>query len=361
MTLEAAKTRRTTAGSPAVVAAGLTAAIGAADYFIPADYDVGVLYVLPLVVAHWAHSQAFIWILGLSLVAINQLMFGVGAPLLDGDAGVVAINRLLSSALILCLTALVDALRLQSTRLQRLHAEALGRAREAIEASNIKTRLLELISHEFRTPLTSILSWTRVLQRGRASPEVQARALATIEARALWQGRMVQDVIDAAALAGRQVRLLHEPVDLGALASAVVTELEPEFARKGVRLHTEVATRNVAVRGDRAWLERALFHVLHNALKFTPAGGAVQLALRDGDGRIQLSVQDSGRGLPQDLQVSAFELFRVGDDSNRRAFGGLGLGLFVVSEVIRLHGGQVGLHSEGPGRGTRLTATFPAA
>jgi signal transduction histidine kinase/ActR/RegA family two-component response regulator len=232
-------------------------------------------------------------------------------------------------------------------------------ARETAEsASRLKDRFIAALSHELRTPLQPILGWTEVLRRHRGLDEVTTRALEAIHRNIRQQVRLVDDLLDLSRIVHGKFNLRFETVDLRDAVRAGVESFEEAASIKRVRLTTTLAAQPMLVWGDGARLQQITANLVSNALKFTPAGGRVNVRLGARGERARLEVEDTGEGIaPADLPF-IFDAFRQGAEPRA---GGLGLGLDLVRRLTELHGGSVQVRSEGLGRGATFVVDLPLA
>jgi signal transduction histidine kinase len=149
-------------------------------------------------------------------------------------------------------------------------------------------------------------------------------------------------------------------VDLGAIVQATMQSLQPTALRKEVQLIAVVDSGCGPVSADARRLQQVLWNVVHNAVKFTPAGGRVDLRVQPVDGAVQVTVQDTGKGISPSFLPYVFERFRQEDATTTREFFGLGVGLAIAKQLIELHGGSIAASSGGEGRGATFTITLPA-
>ncbi|HXH06628.1 MAG TPA: ATP-binding protein, partial [Vicinamibacterales bacterium] len=247
-------------------------------------------------------------------------------------------------------------------------AQALDRARlyegaeraraEAEAASRLKDDFLSIVSHELRTPLNAILGWASMLRRGQLAPEAVERALQSIHDNATRQARLVDDLLDLSRIAAGRIALEIEEVDLRELLRRVVESVTPSAVAAGVELRTG-SIHPAMVSGDLRRLEQIFLNLLTNAIKFTPAGGRVDIDATI-DGRlVEISVADTGVGIDPDFLPHVFERFRQGDSTTTRSYGGLGLGLAIARQLVEAHGGTITVESPGPGRGSTFRVRLP--
>jgi PAS domain S-box-containing protein len=242
-------------------------------------------------------------------------------------------------------------------REQEEHNEAL--LRELERANRVKDEFLATLSHELRTPLNAVLGWTRMLRRGAVSPDRTPSILETIERNASAQMQLVEELLDLSAMAAGGLRLSITRVNLKEVISGAVETVRPAAEAKTLALSVTVSDRLDEIAGDPARLRQVLWNLLANAVKFTPAGGAIDVRVADGPSDVEIIVTDSGPGIPPDFLPHVFEPFRQGDDSATRTVGGLGLGLAIVRHIVEAHGGVVTAHSDGDGRGATFVVRLP--
>lgn len=217
------------------------------------------------------------------------------------------------------------------------------------ELARLRREFLRNTSHELATPLTPIVGYLRMLvdgELGALSPE-QRRALAAVQESALRLRGVIETLLDVSAMESDRMHFERRGYDLGALVARVVGEAQPAAAEAGVRLRYDPPAEGSPGRGDPDKLRRALFHLLDNAIKFTPRGGAVavEVAGGPGPGEHQALVADAGPGVAPEHRDAIFDPFYQVDGSVTRAHGGAGLGLAYVRRVATSHGGRVEVES----------------
>jgi PAS domain S-box-containing protein len=259
---------------------------------------------------------------------------------------------------------------LDITERKRLEAEREGlleserAARSAAEAATrAKDEFLATLSHELRTPLSVIISWSRLLQRRfeAADPDLR-RGLKVIMDNAFAQSQLITDLLDMSRIVSGKLTLDVRPVDLWQVVVDAVDGQAPTAQGRGIELalRPSVATLPAWVRAEAGRLHQVLGNLLSNALKFTPSGGRIEVALAPLEAGYEVSVRDSGEGIAPDFLPHLFDRFRQADAGAARRHGGLGLGLSVVRQLVEMHGGTVHAHSDGPGRGATFSIRLPA-
>ncbi|MFP3504875.1 ATP-binding protein [Burkholderia sp. SIMBA_062] len=230
---------------------------------------------------------------------------------------------------------------------------------QADESNRMKDELLASVSHELRTPLNVIYGWVEVLRSGEGQGFAH-QAIDAIDRSARSLSRMVGDLLDASSLATGRVRLERTPVDLVRIVQEAVRELGETAEANGLELSTECAMSNCVIAADAERLRQLLSNLLSNAIKFTPPGGRIKVSLNPAGARVRLSVADTGQGISAERLPHLFDTFSRPEGAAALPKRGLGLGLSIVRNIARLHGGEVAAASEGAGRGTTVTVMLPA-
>jgi signal transduction histidine kinase/ActR/RegA family two-component response regulator len=262
--------------------------------------------------------------------------------------------------------ALVRSQQLEAERLRVANdqlASALEREqharREAEAASALKDQFLMTVSHELRTPLTAIYGWARMLVDGAVSDRQQESALRTIERNAAAQTRLIDDLLDVARVMNGQLRLDVRTVNIAQVVHNAVDTVAPAAQAKSIRLETTIDPAAGRISADPERLQQIVWNLLSNAVKFTPNGGHVDVAVSRTGATIEIVVSDTGIGISPAFMPHVFERFRQEDAGTQRRFGGLGLGLAIVRNLVELHGGSISAHSEGTDRGSTFTVRLP--
>ncbi len=242
-------------------------------------------------------------------------------------------------------------------------AEALRRQEEL---DQMKDELIQNISHELRTPLALVLGYATMLQQGKLGPVVpeQAGAIDIITRRS----RMLRTLVENITLMWQietESEDTEEPelVDIVALANTIVKEFQNEVEKMGINMYAQTPGIPLLIEGIPLQLHRVLDNLIGNALKFTPEGGSVEIAVNPQGDYVQLTVTDSGIGIPQDKLGKIFERFYQVDGSSKRRYGGTGLGLALVKTIAEAHGGRTFAQSpvteDAENPGTRIIVELP--
>src|SRR6185437_1892178 len=232
---------------------------------------------------------------------------------------------------------------------ERKRAETLLR-----EADRQKDEFLATLAHELRNPLAPICAAAELLRNAKSlAPELRA-ATAILERQARHMTHLVDDLLDMSRITSGRIRLQPEPVELAELLKSVVDthRQSAETARHQITLTT--ANVPVYVSGDRVRLTQIISNILHNAVKYTPPGGKIEIGLRSENRQAVVSVRDNGMGIPAEMLEHIFEPFAQLDRSYERADGGLGIGLTLAKRLIELHQGRIEASSAGRGKGTEF-------
>jgi PAS domain S-box-containing protein len=233
-------------------------------------------------------------------------------------------------------------------------------ARTAAERmSDVKDEFLATLSHELRTPLNAILGWSQVLRTGPQNETDYVKGLETIERNARIQTQLIEDLLDMSRITSGKIRLDIQTVHPLGFIEAAVETVRPAADAKGIRLERMLDPAAGPISGDPGRLQQVVWNLVSNAIKFTPKDGRVQILLERVNSLIEISVADTGVGIKPEFIPHLFERFRQGDASTTRKYGGLGLGLSIVKNLVELHGGIVKVESPGEGKGTTVTVRLP--
>lgn len=217
------------------------------------------------------------------------------------------------------------------------------------------------VSHELKTPLTSIQGFAQAILDGTANtPESLRQAGQVIYSEADRMHRMVLDLLDLARLDAGTAEIVHSPLDIANLLSGVVDKMTPQARQAQVNLQADINTLPDFI-GDGDRLAQVFTNLVDNAIKYTPSGGKVQLKASQVDGQVEISVSDTGSGIPPDELSHIFERFYQTDKSRRGGSGhGVGLGLAIAREIVLAHHGTITARSD-PGQGSTFTVLLPVA
>ncbi len=233
----------------------------------------------------------------------------------------------------------------------RMQAEAAARARD---------EFLAIVSHELRSPLNGIQSWTHVLEAYVPLDQpLVVRALSGIKLGVQQQVRLIEDLLDATLIMSGKLRLNKGAVALEDNIDAALASVAALAEDKGVTLEKQVLFQLPAMEADGKRIEQVVWNLLSNAIKFTPAGGKVSVMLDKLGDEVLIAVRDNGRGISPQFLPYLFDPFRQADESSTRRAGGIGLGLTLVRRLTELHGGRVAAESGGENQGSLFSIVLP--
>ena len=227
-------------------------------------------------------------------------------------------------------------------------------------ADRTKDEFLATVGHELRTPLNAMLGWIHILRSGPgpAGEDRSVRALDTIERNARAQAQLIDDLLDVSRIVAGKLTLSVQPLELGGVVERVIEGLRPAADAKQIRIQSALDSTSMIL-GDANRLQQVAANLLSNAVKFTPKGGRVQVFVERRESSVDLTVADTGQGIPAEFLPHVFERFRQADGALSRKTSGLGLGLAIVRHIVELHGGTVVALSDGTGKGATFTVRLP--
>jgi PAS domain S-box-containing protein len=238
---------------------------------------------------------------------------------------------------------------------QRLRAEA-------ERANRAKDEFLAIVSHELRSPLNALRGWSHLLATTRPlDGSLIERGAKAIKRNVDAQTRLIDDLLDTSRIVSGKLTIERRVVNLVDAVAGALEAARPLAAAKHIDLRFVPADPQTMVVGDAGRLQQLASNLVSNAVKFTPEGGAVAVAIYKNAERVQLQVKDNGIGIAPEFLPHVFDRFTQADTSASRRAGGLGIGLALVRHIALLHGGQVRADSAGSGRGATFTVDLPGA
>jgi PAS domain S-box-containing protein len=244
---------------------------------------------------------------------------------------------------------------------ERKHMEAdlIERGHDAERANRLKDQFLAMVSHELRTPLNAVLGWADILRRGGIDHAKREQATNAIYTNAARQVQLIDELLDVSRIMSGKLRLERAVIDLVEIARTAVEVVQASADRKRLDLVLEIDPSLRTFYADPGRLQQIVVNLLSNAIKFTPDGGAVHLRVRRAHSMLEMSVRDTGQGIPSEFLPLVFEAFRQADGSLTRRHGGLGLGLSIVKHLVEAHGGTVSAESAGDSQGSTFIVRLP--
>jgi two-component system, sensor histidine kinase len=232
-------------------------------------------------------------------------------------------------------------------------------AEEALRrADQRKDEFLATLGHELRNPLAPLLSGLQLMRLLSSDDRRLLRIMATMERQIAHLVRLVDDLLEVSRITRGLVEVRHDPLDLVAVLREAVETSRPAVEAGKHELIVDLPSTLPLV-GDPVRLTQVFANLLTNAAKYTNAGGRIELRARQDETRAVVSVHDNGIGIPASHLTSVFDMFMQVDRSNRRAQGGLGIGLTLVRSLVEMHGGRVAARSDGPGTGSQFIVELP--
>ncbi|MDQ1610728.1 MAG: hypothetical protein QOG00_659 [Pyrinomonadaceae bacterium] len=275
-----------------------------------------------------------------------------GAPIKDQSGRIIGV--------IIVFHDVSERRRAAREREQLLESERAARG-AAETSARLKDEFLSTVSHELRTPLTSILGWAALFNSGILDEESVRKAMQVIEHNARAQTRIVDDILDVSHIIAGKLKVNRTPLALAPVVQSAVDTLQPAAAAKEVTLAVALDHNAGVILGDAERLQQIIWNLVANAIKFTPAGGLIEVSMARVESSLEVRVRDDGIGIDAQFVPYVFERFRQADSSTTRSYGGLGLGLAIVRHLVELHGGTVSAESDGAGTGATFIVRLPLA
>jgi signal transduction histidine kinase len=208
--------------------------------------------------------------------------------------------------------------------------------------------------------MTSILGWVSLMSQKKIDADHMDQAVQAIERNARTQVNVIDELLDISRIAYGKLELKIENVNVAVLARATIDALLPSMRDKKVKLAwASVERRLTNVKGDSFRLQQVFNNLLRNAIKFTPDGGLIKVAVKNAKSRVVVQVSDTGKGISKEFLPHIFEPFQQADMSSTRSTGGLGLGLAISYRLIEMHAGTLRAESRGPGQGATFEVSLP--
>jgi CheY-like chemotaxis protein len=259
--------------------------------------------------------------------------------------------------------SLTHAVRSYAEQVERDRRALLAREQssrsEAEAANRAKDVFLATLSHEMRTPLNAIVGWLTILRQEDADTRHFQEGLKIIERNTRAQVQLIDDLLDVSRIVSGKLRVDIQPCELAEVINAGVNVTRTAAEARGIRLHVQLDPSASGALCDSGRIQQVVWNLVSNAIKFTPKGGQVDVALSRDESTFQIQVRDTGQGISAELLPHVFDRFRQADSSTRRRVAGLGLGLSIVKYIVEAHGGAVDATSPGEGKGSTFTVRLP--
>ena len=253
-----------------------------------------------------------------------------------------------------------------TTRIEKPSGDEIGRLGEAFNSmaealerqEELRRSMIADIAHELRTPLSVLRGNLEAMLDNLLEPST--KELGVLHGQSVALSRLIEDLRTLSLASAGHLELSRRPTDLGELASSVAAELEAAARERGISLSVEAPSALPQTMVDRERIRQVLRNLLDNALRYTPAGGRVNVQTTAEAKQVKVSVADTGSGIAPEELPHVFDRFYRADGSRARATGGSGLGLAIVKQLVEAHGGQVWAESQ-PGKGSQLHFYMPIA
>src|SRR2546422_2207825 len=249
-----------------------------------------------------------------------------------------------------------ELLREQTSVLERRVNE---RTAELEKANRMKDEFIATLSHELRTPITSITGWMQMLEAGELTREQQAKAFEVIDRNLAIQAQLIDDLLNVSGIVAGKMHLEMQLVYPAPIIEEAIDSLLPTVEAKRLKLTRDLDAGLGPLRIDAPRFHQVIWNLLTNALKFTPKKGHIHVSLKRINSHALLQVSDSGEGIDAEFLPYIFDRFRQADASRSRKHGGLGVGLTIAKYLVELHGGTIYAESEGIGKGSTFNVTLP--
>jgi PAS domain S-box-containing protein len=247
---------------------------------------------------------------------------------------------------------ITDQIRTREMEMAKIAAE---------NASKAKDEFLAMLSHELRTPLTPVISGLRYLSENlRSIPEEEIlEELSIVRRNALLEAQLIDDLLDLTRISRGKIELRREACNVHEALTETIAILQESISAKHLQLRTSLAAQECWIWGDSTRIRQVFWNLLNNAVKFTPDGGSISVETTNRHaGEIHVEISDTGIGLEPEQATRIFEAFEQGERAVTRQFGGLGLGLAITRNLVKMHGGEIVARSEGKGRGATFALVF---
>jgi signal transduction histidine kinase len=229
----------------------------------------------------------------------------------------------------------------------------------AEQANATKDEFLAVVSHELRTPLNAIGGWVKILGSESVSPVLKETALEKIDKNVRAQSKLVEELLNYSQMLAGKDGIAQSEIEIANVVENACDEIAPIAASKNIEFTKAIELNGQTLFGDERKLLIAFNHLLSNAVKFTETGGKIEVSAFEQRGYLEIVVSDNGRGITSEFLPHIFERFRQADASITRDAGGLGLGLTVTNQIVKLHNGSIKAESDGAGKGSTFIISLP--
>jgi signal transduction histidine kinase/ActR/RegA family two-component response regulator len=265
------------------------------------------------------------------------------------------------AALVEAFNGMLAEMEANSAELGREVAER-KRAEESLRAADRrKDEFLATLAHEIRNPLAPMMNALSLLRREDLPPAARGKALGILDRQLRHVVRLIDDLLDVSRITTGKLSLQMSHVDLHQVLRSALELIEPTARGRRLQLHGAIGAAPCWLIGDSARLLQVFSNLLSNACRYTPEGGRIDVRAECDGNEARIDVRDTGVGIEPAMQERVFDLFEQGDKSLERGNTGLGIGLTLARQLVLLHGGSIGVASDGIGRGSTFTVRLPTA
>jgi signal transduction histidine kinase/CheY-like chemotaxis protein len=241
--------------------------------------------------------------------------------------------------------------------------QELGQSREALRRANVaKDEFLAMLGHELRNPIGALANTVRVMRMTSPNDPVLQRSLDVAARQVRHQTRLVDDLLDVSRMSTGKIRLQRQKLDLAEIVRAALADAKARAAEQNLEVGFKSTALPITVEGDPVRLGQIITNLLNNAIKYTPAGGRIEVSVgleSDSDRPAAIRVRDTGSGIEPEALTHIFDLFAQAESTKERAQGGLGIGLTLARQLVELHGGRIEASSRGRGAGSEFIVRLP--
>ena len=245
------------------------------------------------------------------------------------------------------------------TEREKLLASERAARTEAERSNQLKDEFLATLSHELRNPLNAMLGWASVLKRKGVTPAMLSQGIEAIERNSRIQSHLIEDLLDFAGIRFGKMRVDLEPILPARAVTAATEVVQSQAQKKNVTINLSVSDPDAYVMADDSRLQQVVWNLLTNAIKFTPDGGRIDVHAGVVDGKYEIAVTDTGRGIAAEFLPKIFERFSQQETGTGKSFSGLGIGLTIVKHLVDIHQGTIDVQSEGASQGSTFRVRLP--
>lgn len=227
------------------------------------------------------------------------------------------------------------------------------------ESAKIKDELLAIVSHELKTPLTSLMLRIQMLKAHRVEPEKMDDFLKSMEVNARLESKLIDDLLDAARMVSGKYHFEPKLIDLQKTLTGALDIISDSARERELKIIYSGLENPSPFYGDPVRLSQAIINLMNNSIKFTPIGGSIEVTLRNNISNYEVHIQDTGQGIDEHFMPQMFEIFSQAPKKTGSIHSGLGLGLALVKNIIDLHHGKIQVQSLGANQGTKFEIVLP--